>query len=442
LCEGSCKNPIRKTCYSTSRKKKVILITFNNEVSIIGDGSHEPIIVAGDHLFDFDKLFEIGSKFTIDKVQPLNSSSRFLFEKIAKLEEEGSTALGPALFIGVGIASQQPCSEVILCTDGLPNVGIGDLDNPDPAFQKEQREIYSSISNLAKSKNISISIVGIQGSDCALDCLSKCAESTSGTVNILHPLELVRQLRQISQVPVVASKLQFCLILHPELGLDRLDSPQNLSRAVTEIANATSESDLTFQYSLRERCKSNPPKIFPFQAQIHYTKPDGTRLLRILTSIKKCTNDREICEKSCNAGIIGLNGIHKAARLAQKGDFVAGRLKLKAIEKLMERGCVTDLQQEELGNYLTLSDELDVELRQCLKNSNTTTTTSTSSSIKSLVGKKSNENTSIGDDNTTKVLFKMKSANKYQIFGSEKKDIVSKRKGNAEMNKQYYSIKF
>ena len=65
-----------------------------------------------------------------------------------RLVEEGKTALGPALLMSVAIASRVPGStvsyqdkaipqytfilQVILCTDGLANVGLGKLDgNPD-----------------------------------------------------------------------------------------------------------------------------------------------------------------------------------------------------------------------------------------------------------------------------------------------------------------------
>jgi hypothetical protein len=42
--------------------------------------------------------------------------------------EQGATALGPALAVAVGIASQQVRSEIILCSDGIPNIGLGSLD--------------------------------------------------------------------------------------------------------------------------------------------------------------------------------------------------------------------------------------------------------------------------------------------------------------------------
>ena len=51
------------------------------------------------------------------------------------LSNKGTTALGPALAMCVGIASNFPMAEIILCTDGLSNVGVGKLDgNADNGF--------------------------------------------------------------------------------------------------------------------------------------------------------------------------------------------------------------------------------------------------------------------------------------------------------------------
>lgn len=53
---------------------------------------------------------------------------RNLDAKIELLRTEGCTALGPALAISAGIIAASPLSEVVLCTDGEPNTGVGNLD--------------------------------------------------------------------------------------------------------------------------------------------------------------------------------------------------------------------------------------------------------------------------------------------------------------------------
>lgn len=51
-----------------------------------------------------------------------------LTAKVGSLSTGGTTALGPALAMCVGMASNFPTAEVILCTDGVSNVGVGNLD--------------------------------------------------------------------------------------------------------------------------------------------------------------------------------------------------------------------------------------------------------------------------------------------------------------------------
>ena len=67
-----------------------------------------------------------------------------------RLEECGPTALGPALLVASTVASRVRGSKVILCTDGLANVGMGKLDN----FKSEEEEeaslnFYEEIANCA-----------------------------------------------------------------------------------------------------------------------------------------------------------------------------------------------------------------------------------------------------------------------------------------------------
>jgi len=54
----------------------------------------------------------------------------------------GATALGPALLSSIALASQgKPGSKVIICTDGLANMGLGNLE--DPKSLSESEEFYT-----------------------------------------------------------------------------------------------------------------------------------------------------------------------------------------------------------------------------------------------------------------------------------------------------------
>ena len=59
----------------------------------------------------------------------IEQSADTLKAQLFQLEERGQTALGPAVATAVGMASEGAAgSIVIVCTDGLANVGVGSFD--------------------------------------------------------------------------------------------------------------------------------------------------------------------------------------------------------------------------------------------------------------------------------------------------------------------------
>lgn len=59
----------------------------------------------------------------------INESAEVLQKKVMGLEETGPTALGPAVATSIAMAAEgAPGSTVVICTDGLANVGVGAFD--------------------------------------------------------------------------------------------------------------------------------------------------------------------------------------------------------------------------------------------------------------------------------------------------------------------------
>lgn len=139
------------------------VVAFNNEVTIYGDGTQEPLVVAGDKLDSWDELGRIGKAVNLSK--PVHAAKEALLKRLVRcpctgknfidlfffehrfgcvlvyvcmldesyalqwdLEENGATALGPAMLLGVAVAGTLPGSSVIVCTDGLANQGLGSLE--------------------------------------------------------------------------------------------------------------------------------------------------------------------------------------------------------------------------------------------------------------------------------------------------------------------------
>ena len=69
-----------------------------------------------------------------------------LKSKVQGLSTAGCTALGPALAVSVAMASDRPTSsEIILCTDGVPNTGVGSLSG-----RRDTTGFYNTVSSKSK----------------------------------------------------------------------------------------------------------------------------------------------------------------------------------------------------------------------------------------------------------------------------------------------------
>jgi hypothetical protein len=172
------------------------------------------------------------------------------------LEETGPTALGPGLASAIALAAQgAPGSSVVLCTDGLANVGLGAFDEAKTAKQvAETDSFYERLGEFAKSKGVSVSIISIEGEECNIDSLSKIAELTGGSVERVDPIQLTQNFANILQLPVIATNVTAKIKLHKGLEF-RNEDPLNLSEDKTlmarELGNVTEETEITFEYRLK-----------------------------------------------------------------------------------------------------------------------------------------------------------------------------------------------
>jgi len=105
--------------------------------------------------------------------KPIAVAKDGLLTRLLQLEEGGSTALGPALLVSCGVASKKAGSKVIICTDGLANVGLGALDGN--STKKEAQSFYEQVGVFAKKSGIEISIISIQGTECRMENFGKAS---------------------------------------------------------------------------------------------------------------------------------------------------------------------------------------------------------------------------------------------------------------------------
>ena len=107
-----------------------------------------------------------------------------------KIEASGATALGPAILTAIELASKGKVgSTVVICTDGLANIGLGNFEGDLEA----SKLFYTELAEKAKNSNIAVNIVSIKGEGCKLEALSVLAKETNGNVSIVSPDEIEKK---------------------------------------------------------------------------------------------------------------------------------------------------------------------------------------------------------------------------------------------------------
>eukprot|EP01102_Stenamoeba_stenopodia_P018668 TRINITY_DN6891_c0_g1_i2.p1 TRINITY_DN6891_c0_g1~~TRINITY_DN6891_c0_g1_i2.p1 ORF type:complete len:715 (+),score=225.83 TRINITY_DN6891_c0_g1_i2:79-2223(+) len=347
-----------------SPKKKVGLVTFNNEVNLIGDGSSmEPKIITGDKLSNYEELLAAGDANAIAK--PIKDSRDKLHNKLYSLEEHGATALGPAILVSVSLATLKPGSQVIVCTDGKANVGLGALDqvvSDDDVTTVDGW--YSQVGHYAASKGVCISVISIKGDDCRLEYLGKLAELTGGNVEIVNPLEITSQFSNILSKPIVATNTRCTVRLHKGLRIANSNesereksSSNNDNVLVRDIGNIVSDTEFTFEYSVN-KSEASGITALPFQVQIEYQRPNGAKLMRLITQVQQTTSIRTQAEEEANVAVLATHVAQKSAQLAQEGEYGEARRLNVTHAKMFKRAATTPAKQKIAMNWANAAQEL------------------------------------------------------------------------------------
>jgi hypothetical protein len=203
-------------------------------------------------------------------------------------------------------------------------------------------KFYDEIADYAKSKGVSVNVITMQGTDCRLSLLGRVADKTNGTLNIVNPLNLGQQFKSILENRVIATNVTAKLIVSKYLyirdeefetaELKAIDSGNakakeelnKIKKSVVtkDIGNANVDTEITFEYGIRtlsEEERKNAPtlKEVPFQLQISYTAPDGTKALRVFTKLQEFTRDRKLAEGNIESeSLLFMNAAQRMANHA------------------------------------------------------------------------------------------------------------------------------
>jgi len=326
-------------------------VVFSSDVTIIGDGAQEPIVVTGDKLQSYDTLIQIASNYQL--VNPISLSKDKLVKALYDLSESGSTALGPAVLISVGMLHKNPGSTIVLATDGLANTGIGAMDTPDQILAANQ--FYDEIGLFAKQKGITINVVGIKGDKLNINNLGKLADITSGGVDLVDPIQITQNFASVLQSSLVATNVIVKLLLHKAFKAPAdgvwLQPPGNKLFVERNIGNTYEDTEITAEFELHSEehllalFKDNAQKEVPFQVQIEYISPVGMKCLRVISRTREITMNQAEAAAEVDLPILGMHVNTKTANLTEHGDIINAKITQQQYSDLMKDNISSDSER-------------------------------------------------------------------------------------------------
>ncbi|KAH3745950.1 circularly permutated Ras protein 1 [Pelomyxa schiedti] len=319
-----------------SPDKKIGLISFSNDVTLIGDGKQSPVVVAGDTLNSWESLMTCGKDFKIGA--RIRESQRDLAKRLWELEESGATALGPALLLAICIAGETPGSSVVVCTDGISNCGLGSLEGNSSEFAA----FYAECGEQALLRGVTVSVVSLIGTSCKLESLSQVTEKSGGTIQRVDPSGVANQLSALVCAPPVIAYGGFAMVLlHKSMQFrgEIDDEREQRLWLIKDLGNITTASECTFGYQFRPKEEVDVSALneVPFQVQLLYTRPDGSVRLRVSTACVDTTEDRTAAEQTADLSVVGAHWSRNAAKLAKGGDYERAQLQNRAAQRMLKR---------------------------------------------------------------------------------------------------------
>lgn len=198
---------------------RVGVVVFNDTVAVIGDGTQPTLKIGGDVLLDYDMLFNLGVRAAGTSKAGVAESRGRLMARMQEIESQGQTALGPALLVAVAMCNNAPRSQVMLCTDGLSNVGLGGLAPDATPLEMEYADgFFTRVAETAASQGTTISVISIRGDECNLNSLGVLADMTGGSVARVDALQLSQSIAAIEAPRPQASNVRVRILMHTSLA--------------------------------------------------------------------------------------------------------------------------------------------------------------------------------------------------------------------------------
>ncbi|KAK5893173.1 hypothetical protein CgunFtcFv8_006069 [Champsocephalus gunnari] len=353
-----------------SPRRRVALVTFNDEVVIYGDGTSTPLTLRDWALVDYDHIWKQGVAYSIPHC--IAETYQQLMQRVKDLREHGATSLGPAALASVAMASRYPGSKVVLCTDGRANIGLGEIEKPPSLSSLSPSSLtpyfYKQLAQQAVESGVIISVMTFEGTDCRLADVGRFADATGGRVNIVSIGTVATEIQSASVDNILATGVTATLIA-PDGVYFPFEDEQNHT-LVRGIGNVTKGLEVTFQFAVKPEVMEVflQKDTLPFQLQLSFKTRDQENVTRVLTERRPVASSRGIWAGSLNMAVLGVHSAQLCARLTMEGRVQEAQRQLKDQQHLLRLiSKQRPIQKEEsiYGNWMdtmtTICDDITPE---------------------------------------------------------------------------------
>eukprot|EP00347_Sterkiella_histriomuscorum_P014949 403358888 len=341
--------------------RKVGLIVFSTGIWIHGDGTQEAYEVDKTIINDYEKLVEVGKTSGHLLQISIKDSFEILSEKIQQIKTDNATALGSGMTTAISLATLfKPGSQVIVCTDGLCNGGLGNLKNFQNGFEETQ-QFYQKIGILARDNAVTVHLVTIIGEECRIDAIQKTCEVSGGQIERVDPNNMRENFEDFLSQNVIATQVDLTLQISYLLKLKNVkmfDLHTREQRIIKYLGNITEDVSLTLEYSLEDikqiielyKIDLRQVDYFPVQIQIAFTGMNGSKNLRVINEkivISQLSKNELLL--SADYDLLCLNAIQTSANLCKLGNdqFKQALVYMKAQYHTLKAIADQNPQQEE-----------------------------------------------------------------------------------------------
>ena len=332
-----------KSLLEHSPNVKVGIVSFGSDIEVKGDCLSNVMKINEKDMDNEKRIISIGEENTNLIKNSIKQSSQSIIKSLREIEEEGSTALGPAVLLSLSLLKNaKNGSRIFLCTDGMSNLGIGSLEEN----KEKAAEFYTKIGNMAKEKGIMISLITFEDSESEIYILKNMVELSGGEIIRVNPSQILEGFNDLLENNVIASDVEVKLHLNKCMTFrdeEKINMINDESTYYKKIGNAAKETEtyheLKFKSSIKlaEYKDINFDELYNliFQVELKYKKTDGKRYIRVITQNLEVSDNKDTVNKQAKMNIISTLQSRKSAKLAGQGNLMQAQAQIHAARNFL-----------------------------------------------------------------------------------------------------------